>query len=159
MDICDWGQMMGQLTELDEPDVRGYFDSSKNIFYIQYKGILSSDATVKAYMWLLTAGNVVGISNIRAFIFDFCEVTRFMRDNMIASQRQSTQANSLVDLSRIPAALVVKNIYQEQLVLLSMKVNAVEERSKICKSHAEALAFIDQFHIKLKQQDTASQGS
>ena len=146
---------MPDVQKLNEANVSGYFDKDTRIFHIHYKGILDAEATNKAYSWLFTQGTEVGgIDNIYAFVFDFTEVVKFRRDNTFATKRQSQTAKVSIDLSRVPAALVVKNIYQEQLVLLSMKVNDVEERTKICKSHAEAMTFIDLFHQKLAKRDT-----
>ncbi len=145
---------MPDVQKLNEASVSGYFDDYTRIFHVHYKDILTADTTNKAYSWLFTQGTVVGgIENIHAFVFDFTEVVKFQRDNTFATKRQSQTAKVSIDLSRVPAALVVKNIYQEQMVLLSMKVNDVEERTKICKSHAEAMTFIDQFHQKLARKD------
>lgn len=145
---------MTNVQKLNEPNVTGYFDSDKRIFYVHYKGILDAEATNKAYTWLFTQGTVAGgIENIHAFVFDFTKVLKFRRDNTFATKKQSQTVKVSIDLSRVPAALVVKNIYQEQMVLLSTKVNDVEERTKICRSHAEALTFIDLFHLKLAKKD------
>ena len=146
---------MTQIQALNETDLRAYYNSDKQIFYIHYIGTLTSETTKKAYAWLFQNGLSLGIANIRAFIFDFTEVTQFRRDNTIASKNESQTANQVVDLSRIPAALIVKTINQEQMVLLSMKVNGVEERTKICKTHAHAMTFIDQFHRNLAKRDAA----
>lgn len=146
---------MSQIQPLNEADLRAYYDNDKKIFFIHYIGTLTADTTTKAYAWLFQNGLSIGIENIRAFVFDFTKVTKFRRDNTFASKRQSQTANKVVDLSRIPAALIVNTIYQEQMVILSMKVNGVEERTRICKSHAHAMAFIEQFHRELTKRDEA----
>jgi hypothetical protein len=156
--IIAFGGDMSLIPALDEPNVSGRFDTQENIFYVYYKNTLTADATNKAYAWLFKHGAVVGI-NIRAFVFDFTQVKLFQRENTRAAQNQSRRANATSDLSRIPAALVVQTHYQEQLVLLSMMANKVEERTRICHSHDEALQFIDDFHYKLKHQDAAQSGS
>jgi hypothetical protein len=112
-----------------------------------------------AYSWLFTQGANVGLENIYAFIFDFSQVQKFEKENTLTTKRQSQTARAAVDLSRIPAALIVNNIYQEQMVLLSAKVNEVEERTRIVKSHAEAMTFIELFHAKLKKADEANASS
>ena len=146
---------MSQIQSLNEPDLKAYFDSDKQIFFIHYVGMLTSENTDRAYAWLFQNGLTLGIENIRAFIFDFTKVTKFRRDNTFASKRQSQTANKVVDLSRVPAALIVNTIYQEQMVILSMKVNGVEDRTQICKSHARAMTFIEQFHRNLAKKDEA----
>jgi hypothetical protein len=148
---------MSELQKLNEPNVTGHFDIHNRIFYVTYRGTLNADTTNKAYMWLFIEGAKVNIANIHAFIFDFSQVTKFERENTFATKRQSQTARAAVDLSRIPAALVVKTVYQEQMVLLSTKVNEVEERTRIVKSQAEAMTFIDQFHAKLKKADAAAE--
>jgi hypothetical protein len=149
---------MTSIPALDEPNVSGRFDTQANIFYVYYKDTLSADATNKAYAWLFKYAGLIG-ANIRAFVFDFTQVKLFQRENTRAAQNQSRRANATSDLSTIPAALIVQTHYQEQLVLLSMMANKVEERTKICHSHAEALKFIDDFHYKLKNQGAAQSGS
>lgn len=151
---------MPDVQKLNETNVSGYFDAQKRIFHVNYTGVLDAEATNKAYSWLFTQGTVVGgVENIYAFIFDFTKVSKFRRDNTFATKRQSQTAKVSVDLRRIPAALVVSNIYQEQMVLLSMKVNDVEERTKICKSHAEAMTFIELFHRNLAEKDAVNEKS
>jgi hypothetical protein len=148
---------MIDIPPLDEPNVSGYFDTQQNIFYILYKDALSADATNTAYAWLFKYGAVVG-SGIRAFIFDFTAVKRFQRDNTRAAQNQSRRANSTADLTGIPVALIVRTQYQEQLVLLSMKANKVEERTRICHSNTEAHKFIMDFHKKRQNWNAAQEG-
>ena len=142
---------MVKIVPLQDTTVDAYFDEERSMFFVRYRGTLTSEATNRAYLWLLAAGGAVGLDHIRAFIFYFTAVQQFTRENVVAAKKQSTQANALVDLSRIPAALIVKNFYQEQFVLLSMKANNVEERTRICHSQAEALAFIEQFHIRQRK--------
>lgn len=149
-----WGSIMSNVPPLNEPNLTGHYDEDKKIFYIFYSGTLDSDNTTNAYTWLFKNGLNLGIESIRAFVFDFTKVTRFQRDNTFAAKRESQTANAVADLSRIPVALIVNTVYQEQMVILSMKVNGVEDRTKVCKSHAHALAFIDQFHQQLAKQDT-----
>lgn len=147
---------MTQVPPLDEPNVSGYFNTQQNIFYIYYKNTLSADASTKAYAWLFKYGIPLGEA-IRAFVFDFTAVKRFQRNNTRATQNQSRRANSTVDLSGIPAALIVQTHYQEQLVLLSMKANKVEERTRICHSQTEAHKFIMDFHKKRQNQNVAQE--
>ncbi|MDQ7024024.1 MAG: hypothetical protein Q9P44_00520 [Anaerolineae bacterium] len=147
---------MTQVPPLDESNVSGYFNPQQHIFYIHYKNRLSADASTKAYAWLFKYGVPMG-NTIRAFIFDFTAVKRFQRDNTRATQNQSRRANATADLSAIPAALIVKTPYQEQLVLLSMKANKVEERTRICHSQTEAHKFIIDFHKKYQNQNAAQE--
>lgn len=144
---------MPKVLPLNETNITAYYDEDKHIFFVSYRENLTADTTNKAYAWLLQSG--VPIEDVRAFIFDFTAVSKFRRDNTFASKRQSQTVNAVVDLSRIPVALIVDTIYQEQMVVLSLKVNGGEERTKICKSHAIAMTFIDQFHQKLAKRDAA----
>lgn len=144
---------MNEIQKLNEANVTGYFDSQKRIFYISYRNTLDAETSLNAYSWLFVQGGLVGLENIYAFIFDFTQVQKFEKDNTLTTKRQSQTARAAVDLSRIPAALIVKTVYQEQMVLLSTKVNDVEERTRIVKSQAEAMSFIEQFHAKLKKAD------
>jgi hypothetical protein len=144
---------MTTIPPLNETNLTAHYDEDKQIFFITYKKTLTADMTNKAYSWLFKNGLPLGIDNIRAFIFDFTAVSTFRRDNTFASKRQSQTANKVVDLSRIPVALIVNTIYQEQMVVLSMNVNGVEDRTKICKSYARAMTFVDQFHQKLAKRD------
>ena len=150
---------MIDIPKLNEANVTGYFDSQKRIFYVNYHHTLNAETSLTAYGWLFSQGATVGIENVYAYIFDFTQVQKFERDNTITTKRQSQTARAVVDLSRIPAALIVHTVMQEQMVLLSARVNEVEERTRIVKSHAEAMSFIEQFHAKLKKADEASAAS
>lgn len=142
---------MPQVNPLNETNVTAYYDENKHIFFVSYKGNLTADITNKAFAWLFQSG--VPIETIYALIFDFTAVAKFRRDNTFATKRQSQTVNAVVDLSRIPVALIVDTIYQEQMVLLSMNINKVEERTKICKSHTQAMTFFEEFHQKLAKHD------
>ena len=144
---------MSEVQNLNETNVTGYYDSYKRIFYVSYRHTLNAEASTQAYGWLFTEVPKVNIENVYAFIFDFTQVHKFGLENTIATKRQSQTARAVVDLSRIPAALIVHTVVQEQMVLLSAKVNEVEERTRIVKSQAEAMTFIEQFHMKLKKAD------
>jgi hypothetical protein len=144
---------MSEVQKLNQANVTGHFDTQKRIFYVSYRNILNAETSLAAYSWLFMGGAAVGLENIYAFIFDFTQVQKFERENTLTTKKQSQTARAAVDLSRIPAALIVNNVYQEQMVLLSAKVNEVEERTRIVNSHAEAMTFIEQFHAKLKKAD------
>lgn len=144
---------MVDIPPLQELDVAAYYDPDTKVFYIHYGEELTASTSIKAYAWLMQNGIPLGVENIRAFIFDFTGVIRFKRDNTQTTQTQSRRANGAVDLSRIPAALVVRTFFQEQMVLLSMKANRVEDRTRICHSHDEALSFVEDFHRHLQKQD------
>src|SRR5690242_16635271 len=135
---------MSDIQKLNEVNVIGHYDSYKRIFYVSYRNILNAESTALAYGWLFTEVPKINIENVYAFIFDFTLVAKFERENTMAAKRQSQTARAVVDLSRIPAALIVHTVLQEQMVLLSTKINEVEERTRIVKSQAEAMTFIEQ---------------
>jgi hypothetical protein len=147
---------MTEIQKLNEANVVGHYDSYKRIFYVSYRNTLNASTSAIAYGWLFTEVPKINIENVYAFIFDFTQVHRFERENTVATKRQSQTARAVADLSRVPAALIVNTVLQEQMVLLSTKINEVEERTRIVKSQAEAMTFIEQFHAKLKKADEAA---
>ena len=49
-------------------------------------------------------------------------------------------------MSHIPVGLIVRTIYQEQMVRISTKLTQQTQRMKIVKSMDEALAFIQEWN-------------
>lgn len=141
--------MTNKLLPLNDPSVNAYFDNNSRTIIVHYKNTLTAEVTQKTYAWLFECLATYGVDQVYACIFDFTRVTKFKRDNTLASKKQTASAGVKFDVSRIPVGLLVKTQYQEQMVLLSQAINHVDNRTKIVRSEAQALAFFEQFHADL----------
>lgn len=90
--------------------------------------------------------SAIGIENVRGGIFDFSQVDIFNLDNIWAVKQEVTSHASEVSFGDIPTALVVKTLYQENMVKISMRMNEQTDRLQIVHTQEEALAFIDGWH-------------
>ena len=139
---------MLKLPRLETEQVSAYFDETTQFVYVIYKGKLTTEVTIRLYEWLGEASLIIDRKNIKGSIFDFSAVTDFDTRNLNTAQKESRRANTEIDFSHIPVALVVNTTLQEQMVTLSMKVTPEEHRKRVVKSEAEGLAFIAEWQEK-----------
>jgi hypothetical protein len=136
---------------LETEQVTGYYEADQHILFVTYRGVLTPDVTAQVYRWLgeLIQNGPDPLDRVRGSIYDFRQVTTFDNRNLTSAQRQSQHLNHKVDVSNIPVALIAGSLYQEEILRVTMKITAQpahDERRRIVKSDAEALAFIDQFN-------------
>ncbi|MFN8371790.1 MAG: hypothetical protein U0694_02790 [Anaerolineae bacterium] len=130
---------------MDTPQVMAYFDDETGIVYVTYRGVLTPDITAQVYKWMMESVQFLDISQIHGGIYDFRQVTDFNKGNLATAHRESRNFNVKVDVSNIPAALIVSTLFQEQMVKISMQITPGQDRKRIVKSMDEATAFINQF--------------
>jgi len=138
----------------ETPDFVAYYDSEKAVAMIQYRNTLTSKVTAAAYLWLhdLLAG--IDIAAVKGCFFDFQPVKIFQFGNIQEVRRQSGELNRTYDLSHIPVALVVKDIYQEEIVTQGMQLNPQQKRLKLVHSLEDGYQFFEAFRATLKPQST-----
>jgi hypothetical protein len=140
--------------KLETANVIAHFDEEDSVLRITYIGQVTPDVTESVYSWIgrliVSSGGNVGLA--RGSIYDFRQVTDFVNRNLSTAQRESSQLSRKVDVSNHPVALLVDTFYQEQFVRLSMKVSKQDNRKRIVHSEADALTYIDEFHLKLTPQ-------
>lgn len=139
---------MSELPILDTPNVHAYFDEGRGISFITYKGILDGAVTAQLYGWVKTLITLIPPDATRGVIFDFREVTQFAQGNLTTAQRQSREINQKEDQSNHPVALIVGNLYQEQMVKVSMKISPLEDRKRLVYTPEEALTYIETWHTQ-----------
>lgn len=131
---------------LNLQSVTGYFDKENRILRIGYHGIITPDANRVVYTWMgrffLDLGD--GIGNVNGSIYDFRDVSDFVNRYM-STASQYTKHLMNIDGNHHPVAFIVQNLYQEEMVRLTMKINADDKRKQIFNSEAEAQAFIQNF--------------
>lgn len=140
--------MSQELPTLKNENVNAYFDSETGISHIAYTGVLTSSVTSQLYEWVKELMPIIGDNATRAVVFDFRGVTKFAQDNLRTVQRKSKEINRAKDQSDHPVALIVGNMYQEQMVSVTNRLVPGEDRKRIVHSQEEALAYINEWHIK-----------
>jgi uncharacterized protein YggU (UPF0235/DUF167 family) len=86
-------------------------------------------------------------------VFDFRDVTQFDNSNLTSAQRRSEAFNSKFDLSRIPAALIVGDSYQQRMMRISLNISPQQNRKRIVSSVEDAIKFIREFNSKNRDAD------
>jgi hypothetical protein len=124
------------------------FDAKNRILLVHYREELTAESTLLMYEWAFKTALVVGIEFLRGIIYDFTEVKKFTRSNLIATQKGSLTINAQIDLSRIPVAMVAKSLLQEQHLSIGLNATPGEERKRIVRTIQEGTTFIDQWHIR-----------
>jgi hypothetical protein len=122
------------------------YDPDSRIARIIYKAVITPESTAQAYQWAMEEGPKIGMDNIYGLIYDFRTVTEFHKENFQAVKRQSSEAKRMVDMSRLPVALIVANLYQEQMLRVSTKLTGAEERAQIVYSEEEAQKHLRHWH-------------
>jgi hypothetical protein len=138
------------FNNLETQSVSARYYPNYRLTMVVYRGVLSPDVTAQTYGWLISLANAApepsSTPNSRATIFDFRDVTEFVTGNLSTVQRSSKTINTTTDLSKHAVVLLVKNLYQQQMVSVSMKVTAQEPRKRIFKTEEDALAFINRWN-------------
>ncbi|MCI0712291.1 MAG: hypothetical protein L0154_19210 [Chloroflexi bacterium] len=129
-----------------QPGVAGHFDVDSGILRIAYSGNVTPEITGSIYTWGWKLSEGVGVENIHGMITDFRAVVKFAPQSLGAAVKESRRINKAFDLSRLPVALIVRNLYQEHMVKISTDLSGNSERRKIVYSDDEALAFIENWH-------------
>jgi len=137
---------------LETEQISTYYDEQTNFVHIAYRGKLTPDITIQAYGWLAEMSTIVDSKTIKGSIIDFSGVTEFDSRNLSTAQKESRRANTELDFSHIPVALVVSTPLQDQMVRLSMQVTPEEQRKRVVKSQAEGLAFIAEWRQRFGDQ-------
>ena len=131
---------------LKTDNVTATFDPETGIARVVYKGNLTPGITAHAYGWVINSAFQVGVEKIYGGYFDFREVAKFMVENVRTVKRAHEAKPPEVDFSRVPTGLIVKNLYQESMVRVSMRVNEQSTRFRIVNTEEEALQFFEEWH-------------
>lgn len=134
------------VTPLNHDNAEAVLDTDTGIIYITYSGVLSADVTTAVYDWLGDVVQAVGMDKLYGEIFDFCNVTDFMPDNLVAARRHSRRYNMRNNVRSLPVAMVVKTFYQEELLRGPLQNVEENKRKTIVRSMEEAHDFLDQWH-------------
>ncbi|MFN8371789.1 MAG: hypothetical protein U0694_02785 [Anaerolineae bacterium] len=132
----------------ETPEFTAYWEETQGVFYVVYRGVLTSSVTHAVYEWTTEFAQVVNVEEVRGAVYDFRQVTDAETGNLAAVHRESRNLNVRVDTSHTAVALIVETVHQEQIVRISMQVTPGHERKRIVKSMDEALKFIDEYHMK-----------
>lgn len=141
------------IEPLNTPTLKITYDRRNQVLIISYHKELNAENTLLMYKWLFSSIEKRGMGGIRGAVYDFTDVQKFTTSNLISTQRGSMAINAKADLSRMPVAMLVKTVMQEQQVGIVMNITPGEQRKRIVKSMSQALTFISDFHKNLAQSE------
>jgi len=142
------------LPQINTPSLTAYYDDTSKLTHVIYRGQMTAQMTIDVYRWILSLAAYIDVADVRGSIYDFREVPNFDRYSLSTVQRESRNLNFNLDVSNIPVALVVKNLIQESMVRIGMKVSPQEHRKKIVMSEADALQFFATWHAEHGKQSS-----
>ncbi|PJF44773.1 MAG: hypothetical protein CUN55_02195, partial [Phototrophicales bacterium] len=122
------------------------------LYWARYLGLLDGQMASQVYAVFYQLLETVSVEEIYGIVLDFRDVKRFDRTNLTATRQESRTLNKTYDLSRIPVAMLVKNLMQEQFVKISSKITGTEHRVRIVWTEEEMRAFFSNFHASLAAQ-------
>lgn len=138
--------------KIETPRASAYYDKDTQIVFVTYQGELTADDSSTVYTWLNKLIQDVGIENIYGEIFDFRQVTEFMRDNLMDARKKSRGLNLRNPVQQFPVAMIVKDFYQEEILRGPMQNVPENIRKRIVQTPEEARAFLDEWHTQRTQQ-------
>jgi len=133
---------------LDVEQARAYYDAESAIIFVHYRGTLTGDAANDVYGWLEELYDEIDVDNLYGIVFDFREVKDFDESNLKTARRVSSRMNMRIDTSHVPAALIIRDPYHQEILFGSMRVSPEHARKKIVWSEEEAREFLDQWHAE-----------
>lgn len=134
------------MQPIEEQHLQVYFDEAQKLVRVHYPEQLTPDITVRVYQWMTDLIHEIGVQNVLGGVFDFRNVQKIHEANTQVARSQSKTMNQQIDLSRVAVALIVGNLFQEQMVKVSMKLTTHSERISVVFSEQEAFDFIREFH-------------
>lgn len=137
---------------LEEPNLFIRWLPEERLYWARYLGLLDGQMASQVYAVFYQLLETVSVEEIYGIVLDFRDVKRFDRTNLTATRQESRTLNKTYDLSRIPVAMLVKNLMQEQFVKISSKITGTEHRVRIVWTEEEMRAFFSNFHASLAAQ-------
>lgn len=134
--------MMTVSRDMKKDGFEAYFDAEASIARVVYPDHLTPDITRQMYKWFGELAEEVGMETLKGCIFDFRGVSKFHPQNARAAQTESRKINARFDLSKFPVAFLVRDMYQEQMLRVSMRITQNSERLRVIHDEAEAVQYI-----------------
>lgn len=130
------------LPVLDAETVHAYRDPETDVSYITYKGVVNRRTTESVYEWVKELLTQVDNSKTRGVVMDFRQVIKFTPDHLSTVRRESRDLNKAETLVH-PVAMVVQNLYQEQMVKVSVRMSERPDHVQFVNSIEEAIAWFE----------------
>jgi len=134
------------IPPLNQTNVTAQVDHDSGLIHVVYQEAITPQVTLQFYEWLYDIAGQYDLAGIQGATFDFRAVKTFDQGNMRTAQKESRTANNKLSMAHIPVSLIVRTIYQEQMVRISTKLTQQTQRMKIVKSMDEALVFIQEWN-------------
>ncbi|MGB1288737.1 MAG: hypothetical protein ACPG7F_19545 [Aggregatilineales bacterium] len=104
------------------------------------------NACAAVYAWLQVLFISEGVDSIYGEIFDFRQVEEFSPDNLMNARQKSRTMNLRMDTRRLPVAMVVNDVFQEQILRGPMRNVPENPRKRIVETIEDAHAFLHEWH-------------
>jgi archaellin len=126
---------------IDKPNLYCHYDHIKQLPIIIFRNVLTDELITEAHTWLYRISDIVKNENdIQGLIYDLQAIKRFKNINLDITSQPGDHS---IDLSKLPVALVVSNVYQEHQM---RERSSQEERKWLVNSYQEAFDFIQTFN-------------
>jgi hypothetical protein len=131
---------MTGITPLTIDNATGYYDGENRILFVDYHGTLTAYVTAHVQRWIAEVLESLGdLGALRGIVYNFRQVTAF--DSPSSTQRQPAK----YDLSRIPTAMITRDLYQERLLRVTLSLSP-QKCQRFVHTMPDALAFVEQFN-------------
>ena len=122
------------------------FNESAQVLIAEYGCDVSAEVTRKLYRDLIAMMQRMKPGDVRGIVFDFRQVSHFGKEALRSTCEESERANRLLDMSHMPAALIVQTPRQEQIVRLMVEMTPGRDHRRLVRAFQDALSFIEEWH-------------
>lgn len=132
------------MEPLELDNAHAFYDAESRIVYVTYSGYLMAEHSTHVYNWLHDLLQEIGTETLHGEIFDFRDVDEFMPDNLMDARKKSRGLNLRINVD-FPVAMIVKDLYQEEILRGPMQNVPENTRKTIVYNMEDARAFLDQW--------------
>src|SRR5258708_4643188 len=131
---------------LNTPNVQAHYDEHTKLIMLTYLDNLPPNGPNLFYEWLYDLADAIEIGNVHGGIIDIRPLTNFPAMTLGSSVKGAKVLNQRIDLSQLPVAYVVKNLYQREVAQMFVKMAPQANRRAIIDSLEKGLKFIEDWH-------------
>lgn len=122
-------------------DLTVVFEEAEGFICITFRNELTPLITHEAYYWLNEIVDEFGEDAVRFCMFDYRQVESFHEDNLAQTRLEIRAFDQRYNLDHVPVAMLVKNLFQEQMAQVLARLLGSEARVRIVRSASAGFAF------------------
>lgn len=127
--------------------VQANYDERLSLIRLTYSGNLPPTGPGEFYQWLYDLADTIEIANVRGGLIDLRPLTNFPAMTLGSSVSGAKVLNQRIDLSQLPVAYIVKNLYHREVAQMFIRLAPQANRRRIVESPEQGLIFIHEWHI------------